>query len=91
MKIDSFKDLKELFKLCRQEGVVALEVDGIKFNLDPAFKKPIKRQLNQVVIPEPAQVYVPGGITEDTQIITDGLTAEELLFYSSDSQSNEQQ
>lgn len=80
MKIDNLKQLQQLIKLCRQTGIEAIEVDGIKMNLGPTpvIYKAEKKQLPETTI-------APGGITEDIQIPTNGLTEEQLLYYSAQS------
>lgn len=42
MKIASFKDLRKLIKLCRETGVDAIEVDGVKFNMGAPPRKEAK-------------------------------------------------
>lgn len=93
MKIENTKDLKKLIQLCRQLGVEAIEVGGVKMNLGPApviIKQERKnyKELAESIINQPT--YTPGGITEDTQIPTDSLTEEQMLFYSSQGHDNEQ-
>lgn len=93
MKIDSLKDLEKLIKLCRKTGIEAIEVEGLKMNLGPT---PViiseKRQKSVQKSNDMLPVYTPGGITEDTKIETNGLTDEQLLFYSAQGHiDNEQQ
>lgn len=83
MKIESTKDLKKLIQLCRTMGVEAIEVDGVKMNLGPTpvivsktrYKAQPETQVSNTTL-------APGGITEDIRIPTNGLTDEQLLFYS---------
>ncbi len=37
MKIESLKDLQKLIKLCHATGVSAIEVDGVKMNLELGY------------------------------------------------------
>lgn len=88
MKIDSLKDLKALLRLCRQEGVEAFELGDIKFNLSPNL--PVKAQ-TRYKAEETVTTFTPGGITEEVQIPTTGLTQEQLLFYSSQGPMSDEQ
>lgn len=90
MKISSLKELQKLILLCRKTGIEAIEVDGVKMNLGPT---PVIIQNKRTKPTAPEQsfpVHTPGGITEEVQIPTNGLTEEQLLYYSSGS-NNEQQ
>lgn len=78
MKIENLKDLQKLIQLCRKLGVDAFEVGDIKMNLGP---EPIKYKASPKQTVQAA--LAPGGITEDTKIETDVLTAEQMLFWSS--------
>lgn len=95
MKIQSIKDLKQIIALCRKNGVSSIEIDGIKLSLSPIPGKGTQApQLPDFSsdIPE-ASLKVPqyngyqGDITETSltseAIQTDGLTPEQLMFYSS--------
>lgn len=91
MTINSLKDLKKLIQLCRQTGVEAIEIDGVKLNLGPTpviYKT--TRAKDNAPTKTPEQVFTPGGITEEIQIPTDGLTEEQLLFYSAQGHSEQQ-
>jgi hypothetical protein len=90
VKLADLKDLEKAIKLCRKLGVDVLKVDTVEFHLgqmpttiQPTAKRAIK--LDQV---NPG-MQAPGGITEDLIIPTTpgfeatGLTDEQMLFYSS--------
>lgn len=79
MKIDNLQELKKLIKLCRETGVDIIKVDGIELVLGASPAPATKIKKSEVT----TATYAPGGITADTQIITDELTPEQLLFYSS--------
>lgn len=87
MKVNDIKDLKKLIDLCRRTGVEAIEVDGVKMNLGTSptiiYKTDHKKTSEQ-------PTYTPGGVTEDTRIDTDVLTDEQLMFYSSDVENQQQ-
>ena len=76
MKIETIKDLDKLMQLCRKRGISAIEVDNIKFNLGV---EPVAQKQPQYSPQPQMPTYSPGGITPDT---TDGLTEDQLLFYS---------
>ena len=85
MKIDSFKDLEKLIKLCQKTGVDAIKIDGIEMSIRPYVKPTVKRSIR------PTETFAVGGIDENTKIIpntipdpieTDELTDDQLLFYS---------
>lgn len=89
MKIEGLKDLKQIVKLCRDQGVSSIEVDGIKLTLGPAPKPEYKPQ-EQVIDPlENAQVptYTPvhqESAQETAARLTKeaGMTEEQLLHWS---------
>lgn len=81
MEIKNIKDLEKLIKLCRKLGVDAIEVGNIKMGLGPTptiYTTPKKRKdVTSVTMPDHS------GITENSRIITDELTEEQLLNWSS--------
>lgn len=81
MKIESLKSLKALIKLCQTEGVRAIEIDGIKLDLNspPVKQKRYKEVSSDLELPLEAQLSVP----QMEQIDSDELTQEQMLFYSS--------
>lgn len=94
MVIKDLKELQKLIQLCRKEGIASIEIDNIKLTLGSkpsAYKQP--RGTTQV-FPE-ADIKIPqyNGITNpnvaqavaDT-IETDGLTEEQLMYFSSASE-----
>lgn len=96
MKIDSLKELEKLVRLCRKVGIDAMKVSGFEFHLAPLPAKPrkapkgteISDPLEKASIPTPTFGYdklpTPQNDTQAVaeRIATDGLSAEELLFYS---------
>lgn len=88
MNIKDLKDLKKLIALCQSQGVRAIEVDNIKLELNELVKEP--RRMRQVS--EPTALIGPSidetvGIPQ-MDIPTDELSAEDLLFYSSNENTN---
>lgn len=82
MNISNLKELKALIKLCQDTGVDSIKIDNIELTLGSA---PIKyAQPRQSSSKLDTTGISPGGITDRTRIITDELTPEQLLFYSSD-------
>lgn len=77
MEIKDLKALQKVITLCRKTGVQSIKIDNIEFHLG---EEPIKHTNSQSK--EAPTAITPGGITENTKIITDELTAEQLLFYS---------
>lgn len=82
MKIESIKELDALIKLCRKRGIESVKVDNIELRLSdvaPVETQPKRspRQLDTTGIS-------PGGITDDTKILTEELSYEQMLFYSSE-------
>lgn len=80
MKIDNFKDLENLIKLCRKQGIDSIKIDGIELEIGPAPERVYKTKSTSKS--NTNVVHTPGGITDDTQIITSDLTEEQLMFYS---------
>lgn len=89
MTINGLKDLAKIIALCRKTGVTSIEVDGIKLNLGPVSSKLSKATPRDMAIFDPGAIpsYTPS--EPDAKIITDALSEEELMFYSSDSPSGE--
>ena len=90
MKIENLKELQKVISLCRRLGVEAMEVDGVKFNLGSESRTIRKLQIVADDFSEAnLKVPKPNLITQSVQetvadvIKTDGLTDEQLLFYSS--------
>ena len=96
MKITSLKELQKLIALCRKTGVDHVKVDGMEFHLGPSPKRSRKSAEMDIVTDPLAYTPVPKpNIKEETlptpdqslkeiaqKIAEDGLTPEQLLFYS---------
>lgn len=81
MTITDIKQLELIIKLCRKTGVESIKIDNVELHLGAEPRKETKApKANKKVM------YAPGGITEETQIETDALTEDELLFYSASNQ-----
>lgn len=87
MKIENFKDLQKLIKVCQSQGVKAITVDGISLELsDTPVKTSTYKRMKQIT--EPSETFPPHSVDENIQIPqmdipTDALSEEELLYYSS--------
>lgn len=88
MTIDNLKDLKKVIQLCRDNGVSAIEIDGIKLQLNLKATTHTKKSMSEPTLEE--QIKVPaynGPVTtaeEDIQAGEfEGLTDEQKMFYSS--------
>lgn len=90
MKIDNIKDLKAVIKLCRDTGVSSIKVDNVEFHLghEPIKYKASSKQTTSTYTP--SESFVPGGVTEDVKIVTDELTPEQLLMWSTGETSDQQ-
>ena len=87
MKLENIKDLKQVIDLCRKTGVDIIKIDNIEIVLGAKTTTPVKPKRAAAIdsyISETTKSFAPGGITEDLNIPTDGLTSEQLLFGSSD-------
>lgn len=50
MKIDTLADLRALIKVCRKEGINAIEVDGVKLELgDVPVRQKLKTEESKIV------------------------------------------
>lgn len=83
MKIENLRDLDKLMQLCKKRGVEKLKIDNIEFTIDitPTEAPRAARTTKDI---NPFDPTSP--ITEDIKT-PDQLSAEQLLFYSSDLQS----
>lgn len=91
MTVNTLKDLENVIKLMRRTGVEHIIVDGVEINLGPApmvYKKEPKKASTKEIIDRVLNPGVAQTPTEDSMIISDGLTEEQMLFYSS--QGNDQ-
>lgn len=82
MKIESISDLNKLMKLCRAQGIESIKIDNIEFRMGDL---PVKAIKTKAATPTPTS----GVITEHDRIETDGLTEEQLRFWSSEGIPNE--
>lgn len=80
MKIETLKDLDKLISLCRKRGVETVKVDNIEFRLSD--QEPVRTEPRRSSTVMQATGIAPGGVTDDTKILTDELTPDQLLFYS---------
>lgn len=85
MKVENLKELQKLIKLCRAEGIESIRIDGIEMHL--GVKEIKQPKTTKTLLTE--SLVTPGGITESTKILTDELTPEQLLYYSSRPESYE--
>ena len=84
----NLKELKKFIQLCREQGVDSIRYEGIELHLGAMPIKETKQANKRTATPD-SQVFVPGGVTADTQIITDELTPEQLLMWSAAPGGNE--
>lgn len=96
MKIKDFKELKEFIKLCRSLGIDHVKVDGMEFHLATIPNRKRRAKDTDLVVDPMAYANVPTpNIKEETlptpeqslkdmakAIAEEGLTPEQLLFYS---------
>lgn len=89
MKIENLKEFNALVKACRKLGVSSIEVGELKVTLSPSFDasymRPVHMNKGAKLQASDADVKVPtydGPITEPEAIPTEGLTEEQLMFYS---------
>lgn len=82
--IANLKELKKFLQLCRDQGVESIRFNGVEVHL--GSMPIIPNRANKRVLPETitTPTYAPGGITADTSILTDELTPDQLLFWSSE-------
>lgn len=84
MKIENFKQFKELVQLCQKLGVKTITVDGISLTLGDLPKKETKTpKVKTKLIDGPAGVIeVPVDALPDDIATPDSLSEEQMLFYS---------
>ena len=94
LKINSFKELEQLVKLCRKTGIATFKGADFEFTLGPEKKKtrtkpePLQDPIANARVPAPnifeEKLPTPKNQVQAVadQIATDGLTDEQLLFYS---------
>lgn len=83
MKIDNLKELQKVIKACRSLGVQSIKIDNVEFHLGDLPAPSQAQRTSQAVVQDVINTIAPGGITADTKILTDELTPDQLLFYSS--------
>jgi len=92
MKIDTLKQLENVIKLCRKQGVTDIKIDGVELHVGPLPVKAMRSlssYTNKSVEPTITQ-YVPIITEQDkilqevSQIESDELTDEQKLFWSSE-------
>lgn len=81
MTISSLKELDKLMLLCRKRGIEAIEIDGIKFNIDLSKNDSPIRKAKQPQASTHDSHFDP--IVPDIDI-PDQMTEEQMLFGSSD-------
>lgn len=86
MKIESHKDLVKIIALCRKQGVEFIKLNDFEMRLGPPEMTTTSIKRKQQVLLDSNLLYSPDGITADTKIITDELTPDQLLFYSTGDQ-----
>jgi hypothetical protein len=79
MIIKTIKELEQVMKLCKKQGVIAIKIGNIEFSISEDKPKAIEH----ISAPE-ASVRVPtfNGNLKPDEIETNGLTEEQLMFYS---------
>jgi hypothetical protein len=84
MQIKSLKDLSNLMKVCRQNGVRTMKIEGFEFTLENDVpQKPMKASKQT---PDSELLRSAGIITEDTGIKTDMPTLDQLIDWSAGAQ-----
>jgi hypothetical protein len=81
----NFKDLNKLITLCRKNNINSITIEGTTVVFGPQVQKKVEPPMKyyNTEIPE-----YDGAITENTKIESNMLTADQLLFYSSESLEN---
>ncbi len=79
MTISNLKELEQLMKLCKKQGVPLIKIDNIEFQIDTTPVVTAKKASKAVA----GEVIAPGGITDSTKVESfDALTDEQKLFWS---------
>ena len=74
------KELSALIKLCRTQGVTSIKMEGIELILGDPPQKQVRAPRKRIA---QSPVLSPGGITDETRILTDELSTEQMLMWSS--------
>lgn len=80
--MNDLKELKKLIKLCRDNGVQSIRFDGVELHLGDIPSPIDTRKYPDLTAKGQAQPLAPGGITDNTKILTEELSEEQLLYYS---------
>jgi hypothetical protein len=87
MKIETLKELEQLIKLCKKQGIKAIKIDNIEFGIEEQTTAPAKRieTLPEEAVRVPAYNGAP--LSDPGKVETaEELTDEQKLFWSSDSE-----
>lgn len=80
MLLNSLKDLDRLMILCKKRGVKSIKIDGIEFVMsDDVEYDTSKRGDIASNLPD-----IPGSLEQDSKIVSDFPTEEQLMFGSAD-------
>lgn len=82
--INNLKELKKFLQLCREQGVESIKFGDTEVHLGAMPYKAPKTSNTMPYKATPVTTFAPGGITDDTSILTDELTPEQLLYWSSE-------
>lgn len=69
--------------MCRTMGVESIRFDSVELHLGALPQPLVTSSKREVQMPMISATYPPGTITADTKIITDELTDEQRMFWSS--------
>ena len=84
--VKTLKDLSKLISLCHKQGVESIKIGDIELKLGVVPSKHTTTKIKS----NTTNNYSASTITEDTHILSDGPTAEQLLMWSvSDTSSGE--
>jgi hypothetical protein len=76
--VKDIKDLEKLLKMCRKQGVQSIRWGDVEFHLGD-IPSPVVPTAKRLPTPAP---FIPGGVDADTKILTDELTEEQMLYWS---------
>ena len=80
MVVNNLKELKALIKMLKKEGVDAIKIDNLEFCIKIPVTTASYKQASKAIY------RAPGDIQEDTKIVTDELTEDQLLMWSAHGQ-----
>ena len=81
MVISNIKELKQLILMCQKLNVKHIKINDIELELGEAPQR-LKPAVSPSSFISTSGDALANGITEDTKIPTDGLTPEQLLYWS---------